>query len=94
MTTDNENQAASDLSVSAGSQSLDLFETWEQYVNVRVKGYTLRDYTSIMTLTFPPSDRKPSDDQIATITECLKSGWVISAIHFENHEDYTPQHTI
>ena len=72
------------LSSAPCSQSLDLFETWEQYVNVRVKGYTLRDCTSVMTLTFPPSDRKPSDSQIETITECLKSGWVISAIYFEN----------
>ena len=68
------------------SQTIDLFESWEQYVNVRVKGYTLRSGTSVMTLTFQPSHRKPSADQIATITECLKSGWVISAIHFENKE--------
>ena len=87
MKKDKQENADSALASAPCSQSLDLFETWEQYVKVRVKGYTLRDYTSAMTLTFPPSDRKPSDNQIETITECLKSGWVISAIHFENTED-------
>ena len=75
-----------------GSNSLDLFESWEQYAGLRVKGYTLRNGTSVMTITFfRSSDRKPSDNQIETIAECLKSGWSISAIHFDTehrHADH------
>lgn len=71
------------MNTKSQTQSLDLFQSWEQYRNVRVKGYTLRDWTSVLTITFPPEDRKPSDKQISTIAELLADGWVITAIHFE-----------
>ena len=71
----------------SGSQSLDLFESWEQYRTKRVTGYTFRDCTSVMRLEFPPTDRKPTKNQLATMAELLADGWVVSTIHFENTED-------
>ena len=76
----------SELIQPTGSQSLDLFESWEQYRTKRVTGYTFRDCTSVMRLEFPPTDRKPTKNQLATMAELLADGWVVSAIHFENAE--------
>lgn len=64
------------------TQSLDLFESWEQFCRVKITGYTLRDGTDVCRFNFPSGTL--DEKTISNIQLLMNRGWQVTAIHYEN----------
>ena len=72
------------LALTAGSRSVDVFESWEQFCRVKITGYTLRDGTDVCRFNFPTG--QPNARTTDHMTLLINQGWQITAIHYENAE--------